>query len=245
MIDCKELKKRIDKFVSIYGDDYDRSMTEEEKEYLEMTLSSYILTYYKDAYYNFSNGETVFSQIFSAIDALPEDKNPYFQMANKIEEEYGLDKDIVEVGGGRFPALALEIQKRQAKLHKGSITVYDPSLAVLQLEGIHLVKQPFSHATPLLKTDLVVGQKPCYATESIIRVANKNSVPFYIEMCSCDHTPRTEIYPMIPFKNKWEWYIEKITKDTLPSYFEVEKSTTVDALSGEELSVIKTKRRDR
>ncbi len=245
MINHKELKERINKFISIYGDGYDRSMTEEEKEYLEMSLSSYILLYYKDAYYDFGAGETIFSQIFSAIDALPEDKNPYFQMANRIEEEYGLDKDIVEVGGGRFPALAHEIQKRQAKLHKGSITVYDPALAVLNLEGIQLIKKPFSNATPLLKTDLVVGQKPCQATESIIRVANENSIPFYIELCSCDHTPRNQIYPMIPFENKWQWYVKKLTKDTLPSYFEVEKRTIKDALSGEELAVVKTKRRDR
>lgn len=245
MINCKELRKRIEAFLSIYGDEYDRSITDEEAEYIEMSLSSYILAHYKEAYYDFNNGETIFSQIFSAIDALPKDKNPYFQMANKIEEEYGLDRDIVEVGGGRYPALAREIHKRQAKLHKGSITVYDPSLVVLQLEGIHLVKTPFNNATPLLKTDLVVGQKPCFATESIIRVANKNSVPFYIELCSCDHTPRKPIYPTIPYKNKWQWYVEKVTKDTLPSYFEVEKSTTIDALSGEELAIIKTKRKKR
>lgn len=245
MITYKELDERIHKFIEIYGEGYDRSMTEDEREYLEMSLSNYILSSYRAAYHDFGIGETVFSQIFSAIDALPKEKNPYFQMANRIEEEYGLDKNIVEVGGGRFPALAYEIQKRQAKLHKGSITVYDPALAVLELEGIQLVKKPFSSATPLLKTDLVVGQKPCKATESIIRVANKNSIPFYIELCSCDHTPGTQIYPMIPFENKWQWYVEKVTRDTLPSYLEVEKSTTKDALSGEELAVVKTKRRDR
>lgn len=243
MLDRDELKKRVFKFLDKYEEEY-TNLQLEESYFLEMSIANYIAYYYEDAYYEPVNRNNAFLQIFSAIEAFEQDINPYFQLASLIEKEYGLDYNITEVGGGIFPALALEIAKKQKKLGKGSITVYDPNLVPKMLEGINLVKKDFSSMTLLPSNSLVIGRKPCAATEKMIITANQNESEFLIQLCACDHTPRKYKidHQLEPGYKTWLEYLINLAEDTLPSNFTVEQSTIIDPLLKTEETIIKTKR---
>ena len=46
----------------------------------------------------------------------------------RIQEMYGLDKNILEVAGGMMPAFANKVAAKQAKTKKGTITVENAHL---------------------------------------------------------------------------------------------------------------------
>ena len=227
MLEKEELKKRIYNFLDQYQDGYDQFNY--QYDYLEMAISAYLYRYYEEIYYKHDYRDTAFLQMFSAIGALNKEENPYYQMMKKIEEEYGLDRNIIEVSCGMFPALSYEIAKRQKELGKGTITGYDPELVTKTLTGTTLVDKKFTLSTPLPENSLIIGRKPCEATETIIRTANIKNIEFYIQVCSCNHTPIEYRLTHLPKPNQllWHTYIEELAQDTLPKNFKIEKESTL------------------
>ena len=59
---------------------------------------------------------------------------------NFINEKYGLNQDILEVGSGFFPTLAEKIDTYQQSTNKGSITAIDPLLIPTSLGNVKLCK---------------------------------------------------------------------------------------------------------
>lgn len=229
MLEKEELEKRFIEFIKKYEDNYDQLSG--EYEFLEMSIPSYLLLNYKDAYYNPRGNDTILYQIFSAIGALPKEVDPYYQIMKNIEQEYGLERDIIEVGCGMFPALCLKIAERQKEIGKGTITGYDPELVTTSLDGVVLKKEKFTLATPLPKNALIIGQKPCEATETIIRKSSIKNLEFYIQLCECKHNVPTE-YKLshLGNKNLWDSYINEITENTLPEGFIIEKRKQVNPI---------------
>lgn len=253
MLDEKELEKRFMEFLNKYYQGYSDLSYDEEYMWLEETIPSYLSTYYKAAYREPMIGDNVFFQIFSGIDALDPSINPFYQMMSRIEKEYGLDRDIIEVGCGYFPALSYEITKRKKELgiEKGRIIAYDDKLVTTSLEGTTLVKDKFLSSTIIASPDaLIIGRRPCKATEALIKASSINNLEFYLQLCPCtDHVP-------IEFKLSHkeikghklsEMYAEQLARETLPSGFIIEKETIIERVGNSpkqiaEETIIKTKK---
>lgn len=252
MLNIEELRKRFDEYMHKNEKAYLEMSSDEEFYWLEESVSSFLLRNFVSAYYEPMVGDSMFQQIFSGIDALPNERNPFYQMMQRIEKEYGLDRDIIDVGSGAFPALAYEISKRRKELgiKKGSITAFDPRLAVETLDGITLVKDKFTLATPLPKSALIVGRKPCESTETIVRKSSINNLEIYIQLCHCEkHVPTEYSLSHKPTKGLsiMEMYIEELTRSTLPKGFRVEKEKVLQVVGDKKEqqsmeTVIKTKK---
>lgn len=242
LLSRSELEKRIRDYMQKYRQEY-ANISNETTDFLEMSLDSWIDQNYQKAYFDPKGDESFFNQIFVAIDALPEERNSYYQMAKKIENEYGLDRNIVEVGGGLFPALAFEIAKRQQITGKGTITVYDPNMVVTNLDGIKIVKDYFTENCQLEEGSLLVARKPCEASETVIRTANKYKVEFYLNLCCCAHTP--EEYALkhknVNWRVVWQSYIEDLAMSTLPDDFRLERVDELNTCTNRNEVIFKTK----
>lgn len=163
-----EKQKMLDKYFNLYGDSYNEMQINNIKEDFGIM--------YKDC----------LTQIYDALGLLNEDENPYIGFRNIIEKNFGLDINILEIGGGVYPALSYNINKRQKEIGKGSITVYDPMLSKgLVSDGVRLVKQGFNYDIPINEFDLIIGKEPCAATEMIIEVCNNDNKSMIISPCKC------------------------------------------------------------
>jgi hypothetical protein len=180
--------------------------------------------------------------MFSAIDGL-EGRDPYYQTMQEIEQEFGLDRDIFEVGCGMFPSLARIIAKRQQEIGKGTITAFDPELVTKVVDGVHLVKEKFTLTTPLPKNALIIGRKPCEATEIMIKAASKNNAELFLKLCDCNHIPdKLRINYQESFRKNWFQYIDDLALATLQPGFRIEKSESIDNLVGDKDLIIKIKK---
>jgi hypothetical protein len=241
MLNKEELQKRMTEYLLKYRNGYAR-ISENEILEMDMDIVTYIYHYYMDAYYEPRRGENAFFQMFSAIDALGK-KDPYLQTMNEIETEFGLDRNIIEVGCGMYPSLARLIAKKQKEIGKGTITAYDPELVTKTLEGVKLVKANFTLETPIPKDALIIGRKPCQATETTILAAEKNETELFLKLCNCNHIPdELKSQYSQPGKKNWLTYLNKVIEDNIKPGFRIEKSITNDALVGEQEHIIKIKK---
>lgn len=165
-----------------------------EKEKLEL-LSNYFNEHgnsYKDVeirrimnQFGTSYGDHL-TQIYYALGLLEDEENPYIGFTQLIEKLYGLDINILEVGGGVYPALTSEITKRQLVIGKGSITVYDPLLSKnVNFKKAILVKEGILNTTDFSKYDLVIGKEPCSATTILIDNCLKQKKDMLVSPCKC------------------------------------------------------------
>jgi len=241
MLSREELKIKMTDYILKYREEYTKA-SETAGIGLEMDLVSYINYYYADAYFEPRRGENAFFQMFSAIDALS-DKDPYLQTMQEIENEFGLDKDIIEVGCGMFPALSKLIAQRQKEIGKGTITAYDPELIAKTLDGVVLVKKTFTLSTEIPQNALIIGRKPCKVTETMIKSAAQNKSELFIKLCDCDHVPNLlgKNYTNT-FKKNWFRYVDELATSTLQPGFKIEKSESIDRLVGGIDHIIKIKK---
>lgn len=128
--------------------------------------------------------DNILQEALDQIDVLEEDNNFYKIYTDLLELNYGLDHNIVEVGGGRFASLAKHMAKRQTS---GNVTMYDPKLLCSQTDqpNLLLLKDVFSHNTELGNTETLVGLLPCEATDVMVDLACKNKINFQIALCDC------------------------------------------------------------
>lgn len=124
----------------------------------------------------------VLRQILAELNLLKDEANVYKQFADLIQHIYGLDKNIIEVGGGVIPSLSKIIALRQKE---GTITVYDPRIIEENtLTNLILKKEIFTGKTKTTNTDLYIGFMPREATEVIIDRACLEKKDFIITLCS-------------------------------------------------------------
>ena len=241
MLSREELNKRMTEYLLKYKEGYGRVSEIDDLEY-EMDLMTYIKYYYADSYYEPRRGENAFFQMFSAIDGL-EGRDPYFQTMQEIEQEFGLDRDIIEVGCGMFPSLARIIAKRQQEIGKGTITAFDPELVTKIVDGVNLVRERFTLTTPIPKNALIIGRKPCEATEVMIKAASQNDAELFLKLCDCNHIPdKLQTNYQNSFRKNWFQYIDDLASATLQPGFEIEKSESIDNLVGDKDLIIKIKK---
>lgn len=128
----------------------------------------------------------VLRQIYDEVGILEDEENLYIGFVDMLEENFDIDKNIVEVGGGVIPSLAKHISLRQKN---GTITVYDPRLSnsLDSNEQFILKKEKFGENTKIEDFDLLIGFMPCQATEVLIKQATANRKDFMIALCEGRH----------------------------------------------------------
>lgn len=160
---------RVENFLRQYGQGYSKREVDYIRKYWQEGLKS-----------KFSID--ILRQIYTELGFFRDDENIYLGFIDILENNFDIDRDIIEVGCGRFPALAKIIALKQ---QKGTITVYDPRLATVEskIPNMKLKKESFTKSTPVRNDQLVIGFMPCEATEQTIVTAGKNKADFLIALC--------------------------------------------------------------
>lgn len=127
----------------------------------------------------------VLRQIYASINMLDNDENEYYQIFQYLQNNFDLGCNIIEIGGGHYPILSKYIDDYQRKISKGTITVYDPNLAVNKLGNIKLMKQKFKFGDDISKYDLVIAQAPCDKFDEVIASAIEENKEFFVTFCDC------------------------------------------------------------
>ena len=124
----------------------------------------------------------VLRQISVEVEALEEKNNMYKKFINVLEENFEIDRDILEIGGGVVPSLSKLISLKQ---NHGTITVYDPRLilSVPHKENVILKKEKFQLNSSIGTARMIIGFMPCDATNLIVDVACQNNLDFMIALC--------------------------------------------------------------
>lgn len=122
------------------------------------------------------------AQISDEIEMLPDDLNIYQGFLNILDNNFDIDRDIIEVGGGVIPSLAKKIALKQKK---GTITVYDPRLMpnLRSKDNLRLKRQMFGKRTSIHDAKMIISLMPCDSTHLILEVARQHGIDFAIGLC--------------------------------------------------------------
>lgn len=152
---------------------------------------------------------------------------------NFINEKYGLNQDILEVGSGFFPTLAEKIDTYQQSINKGSITAIDPLLIPTSLGNVKLYKSSFSSNMSLKNYTLVTSMYPCESTVRIIESANAQDKDFSLLTCGCTHFSDYELYyGGYSTVEDWQNYLYRLAKKTSKS----DRIIDIDYLNDKEVT---------
>lgn len=149
-------------------------------------------------------------QVYDELGILPDFMNPYKAFSELINKQFDIkDKNIVEIGGGTIPRLAMRLSDMQ---NRGSITVYDPNLYIKKTyPNMKLIKRNFYPISNVDNADLLVGLLPCGASASILKSSIRHDKDFMIALCdSCNFY---EYFDGYEDDSNWPYsFIESATK---------------------------------
>lgn len=215
-----ELTKKLEEYLKEYGHGYDSK------------ASAFIRDNFLRYYHDFEHID-ILSQIYSHISALSDDRDVYKKFMNFINEKYGLNQDILEVGSGFFPTLAEKIDTYQQSTNKGSITAIDPLLIPTSLGNVKLCKSSFCGDMSLKNYTLVTSMYPCESTVRIIESANAQDKDFSLLTCGCTHFPDYELYyGGYSTVEDWQNYLYRLAKKTSKS----DRIIDIDYLNDKEVT---------
>ena len=141
----------------------------------------------------------ILRQIYDELGIVEESKNVYNGFIDLLAENFDINRNIVEIGGGKIPSLAKKIALRQKS---GTITVYDDKLIATKtlIPNLLLKKEHIKKDKILKNADMLVAFMPCDGTETAIHLAKENNLDFMIAFCegSCHN----EIFS--PMEENWE-----------------------------------------
>lgn len=119
----------------------------------------------------------------------------YLEHLKKLQENFNINCNVLDVASGVIPAFANNIAKAQLNMGIGTVSVYDPRLVVIDAKHSNMKLYPlkFSNKTDIRKYDLLTGIFPCEATKIIIEKACQEKKNFYVAMCGCTHFSDEEL----------------------------------------------------
>lgn len=202
----KEVLRLFQEYMKKYGPFYKESL----RKYINDNFLEYLYE---------PSAPDILMQVYGAIGVEPKIGSFYNAHISKVQELFGLNGNILEIGGGRYPAFAKKVAIYQQQTKKGSITVYDPLLITTKSEfkNLTLYKEEFTEDKDIHSYDLITGLLPCEATQAIISSACKAQKDFYVAMCGCTHFDFFNPFcPPSPYM--YQKYMIKLTKDLLEQY---------------------------
>lgn len=197
--------KKLEKFLEIYGSMYDKDCIDFIKSFFVNEEISYDVP-------------CIVRQIYSALSLVPEEFDTFQGYLESIKKHFSLDQSILEIGSGRYPALARLIDLEQQKLGKGSITIYDEKLVTSNLGNIIINRQLYKSGCEKNTHSLIIGTSPCEATELIIKESNRRKTNLYLSLCECIHNfGYKRFFSVSSYHN----YLYKLLIDTLEEDAEI------------------------
>lgn len=198
--------RKLKKYMHKYGDLY----TEHCREY----IYEHFLDFLSDP-----TPPDVIMQIYETIGCGVRQGTFYNAHLERIQSMYGLDKNILEVAGGRMPAFAHKVATIQQQTKKGTITVYDPELIITKpkFKNLTLHKEEFTFDHDVHSYDLVMGLLPCDATEAIIATSCKAQKDFYVAMCGCVHFQGYDPFGYYT-PHMYQEYVVQLAEDMVKKY---------------------------
>ena len=151
---------------------YPEAYTEKEKEFIMRNIG----WINNNNFYGY-----MLREIYDELGMIENKDNLYLGFIELLKQEFGIDKDILEIGGGILPRLASIISLKQ---NSGSITVYDPRLAYIHTnqDNLILCKEKFSQNKLSKNCKLIIGIQPYGGTETIVKTACENNIDFMIAL---------------------------------------------------------------
>ena len=189
------VSKNFEEFITTYGNLYPSNVIEYiKKEFFSFTFLHGVSTDIMNQVYEETGVFEIFDNIY--------DKN-----LSEMQCTFDLDRDILEVGCGYFPAFASRVSKLQTK---GSITVMDALVVPTTLGKVNIEKKMFSLTTDVSKYKMMYGLMPCESTLDMIDNAKRNDLDLYIMLCNCSNHSRLSLQ---------DWYsqVKKMAKIKLPT----------------------------
>ena len=197
----RELYFKLCQYFEVYGKYYKR----EHMNFIMQNIGGFVAS---------QTGPDIVMQVMSALNLLRPDKDFYLAVLELTKHIFDLKSNILEIGGGYYPALAKKIDEEQTRLQGGSITTYDPRLAVASLGHIKLHKEEFDKQS-LNPYDLVVSVMPCDITSLIIERCNRYKKPFLIVLCNCPPYPVPNKEASKKIAKEWHEFLLFQAKSTL------------------------------
>ncbi len=142
----------------------------------------------------------VMRELYAELGLFKENEDIYSGFTDLLKENFNINQDIIEVGGGILPKLAERISQEQTE---GTVTVYDPRLGTTDtnIDNLLLKQEKFTLKTDISNSGLIIAFMPCEATETIITSATKNKKDFMIGMC--EGGPHGDYFDF--YENEEEW----------------------------------------
>lgn len=197
-ISADECKNKVNAFLDAHAEHY----TEREINYIKNN-ATLIARASKKNY-----GSSLLRQIYDYVGLIPDTENIYLGFIDLIEENFNLDRNIVEVAGGIVPSLATKISLRQKT---GTITVYDPRVIVpaSKPQNLILKRQSFCRDTQIPTAQMILGFMPCDAAIPTIESACLNGLDFMVALCEGG---MRKGYEWIETDEEWISYVEHLAK---------------------------------
>lgn len=197
----EEFQQRVEEFLEAHKADYD------EREYNYIKNSSHWG-------YDCENGfllTDILRQIYSQVGVLPKEKNMYHGFIELLEENFDINREIVEVAGGIVPALAKQIALKQKS---GTITVYDPRVIKLEdsPENLIVERQMFNKDTKIPNAQMIIGFMPGEAAIDIIETACQNDLDFMVALCDGGNRKG---YEYLEEDDEWTGMVEYIAEHSM------------------------------
>lgn len=168
----EEYKRRVNDFLEAHKDEY----TTREYNYIKKNAAWGLQA--KNGFHI----TDILRQVYAEVGLLPEEQDMYNGFIKLIQDNFDMDRNIVEVAGGIVPSLAKKIALKQ---NGGTITVYDKRVITPDESPENLVvkRQMFSKDTQIPSAEMIIGFMPCDATIDIIEAACKNNIDFMVALC--------------------------------------------------------------
>ena len=191
IITKEEYVQRALDFVEAHKDSY----SPEEYEYIIKSINLEIGN---------AHAYNLLRQIYDKIGIHDPKSNMYESFLGLLDEHFGLERDIIEIGGGVIPSLAQKIALRQ---QTGTITVYDPRLitGIDNPDNLILKKEKFHQDTPVGSATMIIGFKPCEAINLLIETACRHQIDFMVALCEGG---TREGYGWIEDNDEWVSYVK-------------------------------------
>lgn len=201
--DKQKVQRKLMQFMTLYGDKYEPYY----KEYIDREFlgTSFEKNVEKD----------LMDQVYSATGVYDNIPNIYDTFIEEMLKHYSIDGNLVEVAAGFYPGLSEKISLRQKS---GTIIIYEPKIIVESNEKFKIIKESITESTMVNNVDLIYALRPHAATETIIKMANKNDVDMFIGLCGCIPFLNYDDFDDLSYGIS-DWYhdLEELVKKTLPS----------------------------
>ena len=142
----------------------------------------------------------------------------YTKFVKMIEDNFSLNRNIVEIGGGWFPSLAKNIALKQKKIERGTITTFDKNLKVSAGDNIILKKENVERNTDLSDYNLICALNSCTQTDLILELAFKYDKEFIVSLCNCNRIWPSDFISVLKtaddndLKNKFQNIVKNYSK---------------------------------